>query len=288
MRSVKMKAPIASLLTLLLLMAAAANSPSALSQSRSLCQHEAVMAVDAFGNCREFSMDMEHSGQRFKGQVAKVLRKAWRAGDVGLTEYDYLIKLPSGEAVNLGNFKALSSYPYKRSLVAESYLYRSLEIDPAEAGGTCCISPALFYKRALVARGEGYCVAYFMIHPFRGTFYDCDGVSKPSGNIGYAPGAVSMRTAKQLACDKFRKATKHSCTGPQAHRLPMKILRTDDGKLYYLTGISHSPKVTTDRPPPQQTSFISGLHLYRIEASDGRTTRIPADMELLRRHRLVK
>lgn len=234
------------------------------------CQDERIKRLTKKGDCRAFPMIFRRLGKNQTSQVLKVLRVVDLTGEVGYRRYSYHVKLQSGEYVDLGYYRPLDSYPFRRSLSAENHLIDSLSIDPSNAGGTCCLSPELFYHRAIVKIGHQYCVSYFMLHPFRGSFHDCDGVARPQGVIGYVKDAVSWDQARQIACEKFNRETGRPCKDSYHRQLSTKIQRASDGSLFYITAFRRFIRREVEKATAYSTPVQYDYLTYRIDAVGGK------------------
>ena len=226
------------------------------------------------GKCRPFPVKYRESGHTADALVIELQGELVRDGDVLDSKNDFFLKLPNGEVVELGHFLPLRNHLLSHA--AELHIVNSLGIDPSKAGGLCCIDFKFFQSRAIEKKNDRYCVVYDMSHPFHGSFQDCDGVSVPSGEIGYAENVVSWKEAREMACEKFKRETNRPCKDSYHSQLSTRIVFQSNKRVEYITAfrrfVRHEPDKVTIVLKPIKTTSIGVKYdylVYRIDALNG-------------------
>jgi hypothetical protein len=231
--------------------------------------------------CRAFTIDFLSDGKTRNVQVFEIAKSRHRDDDLIYHQYGYLVELPGGKHLDLGKFRPFRGYPINQSAASQFYIASSLSINPALAGGLCCLRLETFTERILEEIHGRYCVTYSMIFPFQGSFRDCDGASTPEGAIGYGAGVISWQKAREIACERFKRDTNRPCKDSYHRQLSTRIVYKPNKSLHYITSfrrfIRKDPKkITTVLKPIKTTStHVEYDHLvYRVDALSG-------DIELL-------
>jgi hypothetical protein len=194
-----------------------------------LCSDSRVLKAANPGDCSTITMPVQAGDSEQPGTVATVRRGHRWDRDVGIPVFDVYLETPAGELVPLGDFK-----PIVLPGRADSFLYRSLDVDPARAGGTCCIPHDIFFERAMQKIGDRYCVSYRMKPPFRGSFVDCGGDEKPTGDIGYVDGVVTWADARGRATEASSREPGSPWHPSYDGNIFTGLRRDHDDSLYYV------------------------------------------------------
>lgn len=190
--------------------------------------------------------------------VAQVFARSRVDGDAIGAVYDYYLRNVRDEIIALGEF------PPWNSLAAERFLFGHLGINPAYAGGTCCIPRAVFHVKMIEVISGRYCTTYVMRAPFTGEFHDCPGGI--SGDIGYRERTIRWPDAGRFICRHLAADPGKDCRSDRIDSTFTLVDRSSDGSLIYVVGLRIGERITIDTAMPHQLAPEFRYLVYRLDA----------------------
>jgi hypothetical protein len=256
-------------LTAAALTAALLASP-AFSADGDLCRDPKVMRPTRRAPCRSEPILYRVDGNVGDAALAVVTTGFRREYDTGYPVLAHFLRTPEGEVIVLGAF------PPSRSVIAQHRIYEQLGYNVAYGGGTARTDQSLFYDRLIERMSDAYCLVYRMRTPFVGEFHDCNGAGRPGGEVGYAPGTITVTAAGKAACGVVAAETGRRCETNGVEVIYNAIRRDADGRLHYRVvtrrQLRSFPALKEKTSYGWATPTEYEERTYRIDASDGRVS----------------